>query len=139
VAHDLRTGEFVAQVPFFPPHQSLEKDFSPDVLKALIERAACGRGTKGDGLGDLEVRSARSWTMSAEVADSFVTGNGRVVLCGDAAHRFPPAGGFGMNTGVQDAHALAWRIATANAMKSVKSGETRLHRLRRSIPTSSRA
>ena len=61
--------------------------------------------------------------MSAEVADSFVTGNGRVVLCGDAAHRFPPAGGFGMNTGVQDAHALAWRIATANAMKSVKSGE----------------
>ena len=124
VAHDLRTGEFVAQVPFFPPHQSLEKDFSPDVLKALIERAACGRGTKGDGLGDLEVRSARSWTMSAEVADSFVTGNGRVVLCGDAAHRFPPAGGFGMNTGVQDAHALAWRIATANAMKSMKSGET---------------
>jgi len=62
--------------------------------------------------------------MSAEVADSFVTGNGRVVLCGDAAHRFPPAGGFGMNTGVQDAHALAWRIATANAMKSVKSGVT---------------
>ena len=130
VAHDLRTGEFVAQVPFFPPHQSLEKDFSPDVLKALIERAACGRGTKGDGLGDLEVRSARSWTMSAEVADSFVTGNGRVVLCGDAAHRFPPAGGFGMNTGVQDAHALAWRIATANAMKSMKS-------MKSSPPTSS--
>jgi 2-polyprenyl-6-methoxyphenol hydroxylase-like FAD-dependent oxidoreductase len=30
---------------------------------------------------------------------------------GDAAHRFPPAGGFGMNTGVQDAHNLAWKLA----------------------------
>ena len=44
-------------------------------------------------LDDLEVRSVRAWTMSAEVADRFVTGNSRVVLCGDAAHRFPPAGG----------------------------------------------
>ena len=67
-------------------------------------------------LDDLEVQSVRAWTMSAEVADRFVTGNSRVVLCGDAAHRFPPAGGFGMNTGIQDAHALAWRIATWRAV-----------------------
>lgn len=33
------------------------------------------------------------------------------MLMGDAAHRFPPAGGFGMNTGVQDAHNLAWKLA----------------------------
>ncbi len=32
----------------------------------------------------------------------------RVFLAGDAAHRFPPAGGFGLNTGVQAAHNLAW-------------------------------
>jgi FAD binding domain len=36
---------------------------------------------------------------------------GRVFLAGDAAHRFPPAGGFGMNTGVQDVHNLAWKLA----------------------------
>ena len=32
---------------------------------------------------------------------------------GDAAHRFPPSGGFGMNSGLQDAHNLAWKIAYA--------------------------
>jgi 2-polyprenyl-6-methoxyphenol hydroxylase-like FAD-dependent oxidoreductase len=32
-------------------------------------------------------------------------------LIGDAAHRFPPAGGFGMNTGLHDAHNIAWKLA----------------------------
>jgi hypothetical protein len=34
-----------------------------------------------------------------------------VFLAGDAAHEMPPTGGFGMNTGVQDVHNLAWKIA----------------------------
>jgi hypothetical protein len=33
-----------------------------------------------------------------------------IILIGDAAHRFPPAGGFGMNTGIQDAYNLAWKL-----------------------------
>jgi len=37
--------------------------------------------------------------------------NGRVFLAGDAAHRFPPTGGFGANIGIQDAHNLAWKLA----------------------------
>jgi 2-polyprenyl-6-methoxyphenol hydroxylase-like FAD-dependent oxidoreductase len=36
---------------------------------------------------------------------------GRVFLAGDAAHIHSPAGGQGMNTGIQDAYALAWRLA----------------------------
>jgi len=34
-----------------------------------------------------------------------------VFLVGDSAHRFPPSGGLGLNTGVQDAHNLAWKLA----------------------------
>lgn len=36
---------------------------------------------------------------------------GRVLLIGDAAHQIPPYGGFGMNTGIQTAHNLAWKLA----------------------------
>ena len=35
----------------------------------------------------------------------------RIALIGDAAHQLPPAGGFGMNTAIQDAHNLAWKLA----------------------------
>ncbi len=47
--------------------------------------------------------------MSAQTAESM--GRGRVLLAGDAAHRFPPTGGLGLNSGVQDIHGLMWRIA----------------------------
>jgi 2-polyprenyl-6-methoxyphenol hydroxylase-like FAD-dependent oxidoreductase len=42
-------------------------------------------------------------------------GRGRVFLCGDAAHIHSPAGGQGMNTGMQDALNLAWKLALAHA------------------------
>lgn len=49
------------------------------------------------------------WTMAAQIAKQYR--KGRVFLVGDAAHRIPPTGGFGMNTGIQDAHNLAWKLA----------------------------
>ncbi|WP_328708652.1 FAD-dependent monooxygenase [Microbispora hainanensis] len=49
------------------------------------------------------------WTTGAYVAGRFRAGP--VFLVGDAIHVMPPYGGFGGNTGVQDAHNLAWKIA----------------------------
>ncbi|GAX80176.1 hypothetical protein CEUSTIGMA_g7614.t1 [Chlamydomonas eustigma] len=104
VAHTIREGEFVAQVPFFPPLQSID-EFTEDVCLSIIQ-AASGLSN----LVDVQIKQVRTWTMSAEVASRFSDGH-RTFLLGDAAHRFPPAGGFGMNTGIQDAHNLAWKLA----------------------------
>jgi 2-polyprenyl-6-methoxyphenol hydroxylase-like FAD-dependent oxidoreductase len=50
------------------------------------------------------------WTAGqAAVADSF--GRGHVWLAGDAVHLFTPTGGFGMNTGIDDAANLGWKLA----------------------------
>ncbi|KAB1209531.1 2,4-dichlorophenol 6-monooxygenase [Morella rubra] len=66
----------------------------------------------GRELSDINVIDIKPWVMHAEVAEKFVSSDNRIILAGDAAHRFPPAGGFGMNTGIQDAHNLAWKIAS---------------------------
>ncbi|MDN5918290.1 MAG: FAD-dependent monooxygenase [Pseudonocardia sp.] len=59
---------------------------------------------------EVELINVMPWRISAQVAERFR--DGRVFLAGDAAHRFPPSGGQGLNSGVQDAHNLAWKLAT---------------------------
>ncbi|EHB44526.1 Pentachlorophenol monooxygenase [Mycolicibacterium rhodesiae JS60] len=49
--------------------------------------------------------------ISHRIVDSY--GTGRVFVAGDAAHIHPPTGAQGMNTGIQDAHNLAWKLALA--------------------------
>lgn len=56
-----------------------------------------------------EILSIRRWTAHAQVAEHYW--HGHVLLLGDAAHRFPPTGGLGLNTGIMEAHNLAWKLA----------------------------
>ncbi|MBA2962162.1 MULTISPECIES: FAD-dependent monooxygenase [Ramlibacter] len=58
---------------------------------------------------DVKIINRSVWRVSKQVAARY--SRGRVFLVGDAAHRFPPTGGYGMNTGIQDAHNLAWKLA----------------------------
>src|SRR5712691_2414755 len=58
----------------------------------------------------ITIESVMPWKAAADVGDRFQ--NGRIFLAGDAAHVMPPNGGFGGNTGVQDAHNLAWKLAS---------------------------
>jgi 2-polyprenyl-6-methoxyphenol hydroxylase-like FAD-dependent oxidoreductase len=59
---------------------------------------------------DFDFHDHKPWTAGhALVADSF--GAGRALLCGDSAHLFTPTGGFGLNTGIDDAANLAWKLA----------------------------
>ncbi|WP_017920153.1 FAD-dependent monooxygenase [Burkholderia gladioli] len=57
----------------------------------------------------VEVLDTRTWRAGAAlVAESLR--ERRVFLAGDAAHLFTPTGGFGMNTGIEDAANLAWKL-----------------------------
>ncbi|WP_260477509.1 FAD-dependent monooxygenase [Nonomuraea sp. WAC 01424] len=57
----------------------------------------------------VEIVSRAAWEEAVGVADRYR--EGRVFLVGDAAHVWPPAGGLGANSAVQDAHNLAWKLA----------------------------
>jgi 2-polyprenyl-6-methoxyphenol hydroxylase-like FAD-dependent oxidoreductase len=57
----------------------------------------------------LTIENVMQWDATADAAERFQ--QGRIFLAGDAAHVMPPSGGFGGNTGVQDAHNLAWKLA----------------------------
>jgi 2,4-dichlorophenol 6-monooxygenase len=58
---------------------------------------------------DLEVHRISHWILDRVVAQQWRYG--RIFLAGDAAHRQPPTTGLGLNTGIQDAHNLAWKLA----------------------------
>jgi len=88
---------------YFPEKGESPEDFSDERCIDII-RTATGR----DDL-DVEVVWKVPWQGAQLVAERFRVG--RVFLAGDAAHVHPPAGGFGANTGIHDAHNLAWKIA----------------------------
>jgi len=58
---------------------------------------------------ELEIIDVLPWEAAGRTASSFRAGP--VFLVGDAAHVMPPTGAFGSNTGIQDAHNLAWKLA----------------------------
>lgn len=57
----------------------------------------------------VEVLDIEFWQMRVQIAENF--SKGRVFLAGDAAHLLTPAGGFGLQTGIQDVHNLCWKLA----------------------------
>ena len=88
---------------FEPARGERPEHFTPQRCLELARAAV--------GMPDLQVEliNIAFWTRTAQVAQRFRVG--RVFLAGDAAHRFPPTGGFGANTGIQDVHNLAWKLA----------------------------
>lgn len=63
----------------------------------------------GDGSIPVAIENVMHWSAEANTAERF--SSGRVFLAGDSAHVMPPNGGFGGNTGIQDAQNLAWKLA----------------------------
>ena len=72
-------------------------------LLGLIQRAA------GSSTFRPQIERLSSFTFAAQLAERYA--QGRCFLVGDAAHRATPRGGTGMNTAIQDAFDLGWKLA----------------------------
>ena len=89
-------------VYMYPIAEDDEAQMSPSECDQLIRNAIVPTSAT------ITVLRQSSWTMTSQIADSYRLR--RVLLAGDAAHRFPPSGGMGLNTGVGDIHNLMWKI-----------------------------
>jgi 2-polyprenyl-6-methoxyphenol hydroxylase-like FAD-dependent oxidoreductase len=102
IAVDPGAGEWLLEIP------AVDRD--DDLFAAGHDHAALVRDALGAEV-EIDLLSVRSWEMGTTTVDRWRDPTGRVFVAGDAAHTFPPTGGFGMNTGIQDAHNLAWKLA----------------------------
>ena len=105
VAHDI-DSTWVYMHAFDAERESLA-DYGAARCTEIVRRAM------GDARAVIPIRTISTWHMTAQVAARYR--ERRVFLAGDAAHRFPPTGGLGLNTGVQDAHNLVWKLAAVEA------------------------
>lgn len=89
--------------PTDPDALDVTRDLTDERAVQLVSAAI------GDPSVNVVVDGVAPWTATADVATSYQ--DGRIFLAGDSAHVMPPNGGFGGNTGIHDAHNLAWKLA----------------------------
>lgn len=91
--------------------EDVTRDDAVNVSEGMTEERALELLRAAIGVPDMpmRIRQIVPWEAEANVASRYQ--DGRVFLAGDAAHVMPPNGGFGGNTGVQDAHNIAWKLA----------------------------
>ncbi|MFF3458176.1 FAD-dependent monooxygenase [Streptomyces sp. NPDC002730] len=87
---------------YFPEKGEKPEDYTDERCIDIVRRAS-GKDI------DVEIMDKVPWQGAQLVSETFRAG--RVFLAGDAAHVHPPAGGFGANTGIHDAHNLSWKLA----------------------------
>ncbi|MFE4551530.1 MULTISPECIES: FAD-dependent oxidoreductase [unclassified Streptomyces] len=94
---------WVFHAPWHPERGETLEEFTDERCAEHIRRATGVRAL------DVEITGRAAWHAAERVAERYL--DGRVLLAGDSAHEMSPTGAFGSNTGIQDAHNLAWKLA----------------------------
>ncbi|PEU72032.1 FAD-binding monooxygenase [Bacillus cereus] len=95
--------KWIYHVSYDPLKGERPEDFTIERCKQIIQTAI------GNTKVESKIVSVLPWEASESTATKFQ--DNRIFLVGDSAHIMPPTGGFGSNTGIQDAHNLAWKLA----------------------------
>ncbi|PFZ48770.1 FAD-binding monooxygenase [Bacillus wiedmannii] len=95
--------KWIYHVSYDPLKGEEPEDFTIERCKQIIQTAI------GSTKIESEIVSVLPWEATESTAVKFQ--DNRIFLVGDSAHIMPPTGGFGSNTGIQDAHNLAWKLA----------------------------
>lgn len=106
VPPELSTAQQVGEAPDGIAH-GLRSSVPPELsdIQTVLDRLSPRPTTASD------IRWTSVFRISHRIVDRY--GDGRVFVAGDAAHIHPPTGAQGMNTGIQDAWNLAWKLALA--------------------------
>ena len=96
---DRHSEEWVFHFAFHPGDTDFDEALIVPRIRALLKLPALG----------IKVHKVSHWLVEAVLANKYR--GGRCVVIGDAAHRHPPTTGLGLNSGIQDAHNLAWKLA----------------------------
>ncbi|AJI30726.1 FAD-dependent monooxygenase [Bacillus cereus] len=94
---------WIYHVSYDPLKGEQPEDFTIERCKQIIQTAIGSTNVES------EIVSVLPWEATESTATKFQ--DNRIFLVGDSAHIMPPTGGLGSNTGIQDAHNLAWKLA----------------------------
>lgn len=102
IPYDTNKARILFDVTHDPQYQTLSKPTDEQLQQAMKERCAA----------DIKIEKV-FWKSGFHIQERMVTNykHNNVFFAGDAAHVHSPAGGQGMNTGIQDVYNLAWKLA----------------------------